>query len=79
MDSRLSCAVRAARLAEAPGDLTTGSVHLPKRNYGFEKRQKELNKQKKREEKQQRKLERKEAADERPADAPEEAGLDDRA
>jgi hypothetical protein len=31
---------------------------LPKRNYGFEKRQKELNKQKKREEKQQRKLER---------------------
>ncbi len=31
---------------------------LPKRNYGFEKRQKELNKQRKREEKEQRKLER---------------------
>jgi hypothetical protein len=44
---------------------------MPKRNYGFEKRQKELNKQKKREEKQQRKLERKEAVEERPADAPE--------
>jgi len=67
----------AARFAEAPGVLTTRSVHLPKRNYGFEKRQKELNKQKKREEKQQRKLERKEAGD-RPADAPEDAGPDDR-
>lgn len=31
---------------------------MPKRNYGFEKRQKELNKQRKREEKQQRKLDR---------------------
>jgi hypothetical protein len=31
---------------------------LPKRNYGFEKRQKELNKQRKREEKEQRKLDR---------------------
>jgi hypothetical protein len=31
---------------------------VPKRNYGFEKRQKELNRQKKREEKEQRKLER---------------------
>ena len=31
---------------------------MPKRNYGFEKRQKELNKQRKREEKAQRKLER---------------------
>ena len=39
---------------------------MPKRNYGFEKRQKELNKQKKREEKQQRKLERKGTGDERP-------------
>jgi len=51
---------------------------LPKRNYGFEKRQKELNKQKKREEKQQRKLERREAAEERPADAPEGNGSDSR-
>lgn len=34
------------------------SVPLPKRNFGFEKRQKELNKQRKREEKQQRKLDR---------------------
>ena len=31
---------------------------MPKRNYGFEKRQKEINKQRKREEKQQRKLDR---------------------
>ena len=31
---------------------------MPKRNYGYEKRQKELNKQRKREEKLQRKLER---------------------
>jgi hypothetical protein len=31
---------------------------VPKRNYGFEKRQKELNRQRKRQEKQQRKLER---------------------
>jgi hypothetical protein len=34
---------------------------LPKRNYGYEKRQKELNKQRKQEEKRQRKLERAEA------------------
>ena len=31
---------------------------MPKRNYGYEKRQKELHKQQKREEKRQRKLER---------------------
>jgi len=31
---------------------------LPKRNYGFEKRQKELSKQRQKEEKRQRKLER---------------------
>jgi hypothetical protein len=31
---------------------------VPKRNYGFEKRQKELNRQQKRAEKAQRKLER---------------------
>jgi hypothetical protein len=31
---------------------------LPKRNYGYEKRQKELNKQRKKEEKRQRKLDR---------------------
>ena len=51
---------------------------MPKRNYGFEKRQKELNKQKKREEKQQRKLERKGTGDERPDDAPEENGPETR-
>ena len=34
---------------------------MPKRNYGFEKRQKELNKQRKQEEKRQRRLERAEA------------------
>jgi hypothetical protein len=33
-------------------------VFLPKRNYGYEKRQKELTKQRKKEEKLQRKLER---------------------
>jgi hypothetical protein len=31
---------------------------LPKRNYGYEKRQKELNRQRKQEEKRQRRLER---------------------
>ena len=31
---------------------------MPKRNYGFEKRQKELEKKRKKEEKRQRKLER---------------------
>ena len=31
---------------------------MPKRNYGFEKRQKELTKQRQKEEKKQRKLER---------------------
>jgi hypothetical protein len=31
---------------------------LPKRNYGFEKRQKELERQRKKEEKRQRKLDR---------------------
>jgi len=40
------------------------SVPLPKRNFGFEKRQKELNKQRKREEKQQRKLDRAATPDE---------------
>ncbi len=34
---------------------------MPKRNYGFEKRQKELNKQRKQEEKRQRKQERAQA------------------
>lgn len=33
-------------------------VHLPKRNYGFEKRQKELQRKQKKEDKRQRKLER---------------------
>ena len=33
-------------------------VLLPKRNYGFEKRQKELTRQRQKEEKKQRKLER---------------------
>jgi hypothetical protein len=34
---------------------------VPKRNYGFEKRQKELNKQRKQEEKRQRRQDRAEA------------------
>jgi hypothetical protein len=33
-------------------------VPLPKRNYGYEKRQKELNRQRKQEEKRQRRLDR---------------------
>jgi hypothetical protein len=42
---------------------------LPKRNYGYEKRQKELNTQRKKEEKRQRKLERaKSGAEEAPLD-----------
>jgi len=42
---------------------------LPKRNYGYEKRQKELNRQRKKEEKRQRKLERsKSGPEEGPAD-----------
>jgi hypothetical protein len=36
----------------------SGGVGLPKRNYGYEKRQKELNKQRKQEEKRQRKRDR---------------------
>ena len=35
-----------------------GASSVPKRNYGFEKRQKELNKQRKQEEKRQRRQER---------------------
>jgi hypothetical protein len=38
-------------------NLQGGSL-VPKRNYGFEKRQKELNKQRKQEEKRQRRQER---------------------
>jgi hypothetical protein len=46
-------------------------VFLPKRNYGFEKRQKELTKQRQKEEKKQRKLERtKEPAVESPGEEP---------
>jgi hypothetical protein len=46
-------------------------VILPKRNYGFEKRQKELTKQRQKEEKKQRKLERtKEPAVEIPVEDP---------
>jgi hypothetical protein len=41
---------------------------MPKRNYGFEKRQKELNRQRKQEEKRQRKLERTEGPGETTAD-----------
>jgi hypothetical protein len=44
---------------------------LPKRNYGFEKRQKELAKQRQKEEKKQRKLDRmKEPAVESPEEDP---------
>jgi hypothetical protein len=44
---------------------------LPKRNYGFEKRQKELTRQRQKEEKKQRKLDRaKEPAAESPPENP---------
>lgn len=43
---------------------------MPKRNYGYEKRQKELNKQAKREEKRQRKLDRTGAPTEESGEAP---------
>jgi hypothetical protein len=46
---------------------------VPKRNYGFEKRQKELNKQRKQEEKRQRRLDRNEPP---PADKIEQIPLD---
>ncbi len=47
---------------------TSEEPSLPKRNYGYEKRQKELNRQRKKEEKRQRKLERsKTGPDETPA------------
>ena len=39
---------------------------MPKRNYGYEKRQKELHKQQKREEKLKRKLERADAPPDQP-------------
>jgi hypothetical protein len=48
---------------------------LPKRNYGYEKRQKELNKQRKQEEKRQRKLERAEAPAAADAGTPNETPL----
>lgn len=44
---------------------------MPKRNYGFEKRQKELKRQEKREEKRQRKLERADTPAEASSDEPE--------
>jgi hypothetical protein len=50
--------LKASRSRRPAPPSSKGSVALPKRNYGFEKRQKELNKQRKQEEKRQRKLER---------------------
>lgn len=41
---------------------------MPKRNYGYEKRQKELKRQQKKEEKNLRKLERAKSATEEPAE-----------
>ena len=49
---------------------------MPKRNYGFEKRQKELNKQRKRDEKLQKKLARSTDREERDAPAEPDAGLE---
>jgi hypothetical protein len=50
-------------------------VPVPKRNYGFEKRQKELTRQRKKEEKAQRKLDRAKAAAE--GEAPDQPAPDD--
>lgn len=52
--------------------ISTGTTALPKRNYGYEKRQKEILKQTKRDEKRQRKLDRANdpTAEESPADEP---------
>jgi hypothetical protein len=51
-----------------PGPWThSRGVHLPKRNYGFEKRQKEIQRKQKQEDKRQRKLERAERPDEEAA------------
>ena len=53
---------------------------MPKRNYGFEKRQKEMNKQRKRDEKLQRKLDRATNRAERgpsdDPDAPQQTGIE---
>jgi hypothetical protein len=49
--ARLSCGI-------STGSASTRSSPLPKRNYGFEKRQKEVRRQQKKEEKKQKKLER---------------------
>jgi hypothetical protein len=48
-----------------------GASSLPKRNYGYEKRQKELTRQRKQEEKRQRRLDRTDAP------PPEDMKLDD--
>ena len=69
--------VRGARgrhfATEPASAVPTGGRLVPKRNFGYEKRQKELNKQRKREEKQQRKLDRANTSpqDAEPAAAPE--------
>jgi hypothetical protein len=64
--ARLSCDIHPAS-ALSP----TGSAHLPRNNYGFEKRQKELRRQLKKEEKRQRKLDRAKEAPETKPDEPE--------
>lgn len=56
---RLSCAtVPASHPGGAPPSRGSPGVPLPKRNYGYEKRQKELEKKRKKEEKLQRRLDR---------------------
>ena len=45
-------------VAGQAGPVPTRSIPLPKRNYGHEKRQKELTRQRKKEEKLQRRLDR---------------------
>jgi len=52
------------------------SVPLPKRNFGFEKRQKELKKRQKKEEKAQRKLDRANAPSDEQETTGEAAGLE---
>lgn len=67
-DAREACGRHRATRASFRG--TYWEPSLPKRNYGYEKRQKELNKQRKKEEKRQRKLDRAKAG-------PEEAQADE--
>ena len=61
-----------------PVPVLIGSSLVPKRNYGFEKRQKELKRQLKKEEKKQRKLDRAKEPEATASDQPESPAVEDR-